>query len=104
MSLIGSTSFGFAQNTIHNFQNTVLNSGIVFDKRHKNYALFHKQLICSTNGVKHHYFLVTDFMLDGMSKPEVAEYIKNMADYRIDLDKKPDDAEPAASFRKLNVD
>ena len=26
MSFIGSTSFGFAQNTIHNFQNTVLNS------------------------------------------------------------------------------
>ena len=26
MSLIGSTSFGFAQNTIHDFQNTVLNS------------------------------------------------------------------------------
>ena len=26
MSLIGSTSFGFAQNTMHNFQNTVLNS------------------------------------------------------------------------------
>ena len=25
MSLIGSTSFGFAQNTMHNFQNTVLN-------------------------------------------------------------------------------
>ena len=25
MSLIGSTSFGFAQNTIHDFQNTVLN-------------------------------------------------------------------------------
>ena len=26
MSLIGSTSFGFALNTIHDFQNTVLNS------------------------------------------------------------------------------
>ena len=26
MSLIGSTSFGFAQNTMHDFQNTVLNS------------------------------------------------------------------------------
>ena len=26
MSLIGSTSFGFAQNTIHVFQNTILNS------------------------------------------------------------------------------
>ena len=26
MSLIGSTSFDFAQNTIHDFQNTVLNS------------------------------------------------------------------------------
>ena len=26
MSLTGSTSFGFAQNTIHDFQNTVLNS------------------------------------------------------------------------------
>ena len=26
MSLIGSTSFGFAQNTINNFQNTVLDS------------------------------------------------------------------------------
>ena len=26
MSLKGSTSFGFAQNTIHDFQNTVLNS------------------------------------------------------------------------------
>ena len=26
MSLIGSTSFGFAQNTIDDFQNTVLNS------------------------------------------------------------------------------
>ena len=26
MSLIGSTSFGFAQNTIHGFQNTVLNT------------------------------------------------------------------------------
>ena len=26
MGLIGSTSFGFAQNTIHDFQNTVLNS------------------------------------------------------------------------------
>ena len=26
MSLIGSTSFGFAQITIHDFQNTVLNS------------------------------------------------------------------------------
>ena len=26
MSLIGSTSFGFAQNTMHYFQNTVLNS------------------------------------------------------------------------------
>ena len=26
MSLIGSTSFGFAQNTIHGFQNIVLNS------------------------------------------------------------------------------
>ena len=26
MSLIGSTSFGFAQNTIYDFQNTVLNS------------------------------------------------------------------------------
>ena len=26
ISLIGSTSFGFAQNTIHDFQNTVLNS------------------------------------------------------------------------------
>ena len=26
MSLIGSTSFSFAQNTIHDFQNTVLNS------------------------------------------------------------------------------
>ena len=25
-SLIGSTSFGFAQNTIHDFQNTVINS------------------------------------------------------------------------------
>ena len=37
MSLIGSSSFGFAQNTIHEFQNTVLNSsGIVFDTCHKN--------------------------------------------------------------------
>ena len=26
MSLIGSTSFGFAQNMMHDFQNTVLNS------------------------------------------------------------------------------
>ena len=26
MSLIGSNSFGFAQNTIHGFQNTLLNS------------------------------------------------------------------------------
>ena len=26
MSLIGSTYFGFTQNTIHDFQNTVLNS------------------------------------------------------------------------------
>ena len=26
MSLIGSTSFGLAQNTIHDFQNTILNS------------------------------------------------------------------------------
>ena len=26
MNLIGSTSFGFAQNTMHDFQNTVLNS------------------------------------------------------------------------------
>ena len=26
MGLIGSTSFGFAQNTLHDFQNTVLNS------------------------------------------------------------------------------
>ena len=26
MSLIGSTSFGFAQNTMHDFKNTVLNS------------------------------------------------------------------------------
>ena len=26
MSLIGSTSFGFAQNTIHDFHNTLLNS------------------------------------------------------------------------------
>ena len=26
MSLMGSTSFGFAQNMIHDFQNTVLNS------------------------------------------------------------------------------
>ena len=26
MSLLGSTSFGFAQNTRHDFQNTVLNS------------------------------------------------------------------------------
>ena len=26
MSLIGSTSFGFAQNTMHGFQNTILNS------------------------------------------------------------------------------
>ena len=26
MSLIGSTSFGFSQNTIHDFQNTILNS------------------------------------------------------------------------------
>ena len=26
MSLIGSTFFGFAKNTIHDFQNTVLNS------------------------------------------------------------------------------
>ena len=26
MSLIGSTSYGFAQNTMHDFQNTVLNS------------------------------------------------------------------------------
>ena len=26
ISLIGSTSFGFAQNTIHDFQNTVVNS------------------------------------------------------------------------------
>ena len=26
MSLIGSTSFGYSQNMIHNFQNTVLNS------------------------------------------------------------------------------
>ena len=26
MSLIGSTSFGFAQDTMHNFQNIVLNS------------------------------------------------------------------------------
>ena len=25
MSFIGSTSFGFAQNTIHDFQNTILN-------------------------------------------------------------------------------
>ena len=32
MSLIGSTSFGFAQNTIHDFQNTVLNRGIIFEK------------------------------------------------------------------------
>ena len=37
MSVIGSTSFGFAQNTIHDFQHTVLtHSGIVFDKSHKN--------------------------------------------------------------------
>ena len=38
MSLIGSTSFGFAQNTIYDFQSTVLKtqSGIVFDKCHKN--------------------------------------------------------------------
>ena len=26
MNLMGSTSFGFAQNTTHDFQNTVLNS------------------------------------------------------------------------------
>ena len=33
IGLIGSTSFGFAQNTIHDFQN---HSGIVFDKYHEN--------------------------------------------------------------------
>ena len=37
MSLIESTAFGFAQNTIHDFQNTVLNSKWhVLDKCHKN--------------------------------------------------------------------
>ena len=36
MSLIGSTSFGFTQNMMHDFKNTVLTrSGIVFDKCHK---------------------------------------------------------------------
>ena len=40
MSSIGSTSFGFPQHTIHDFQNTVLNyGGIVFDKCHKNLDL-----------------------------------------------------------------
>ena len=41
MSLIGSTSFGFAQNTMHDFQNTVLKtqSGIVFDKCNKKLIL-----------------------------------------------------------------
>ena len=33
MSLVGSTYFGFAQNTVYYFQNTVLNS--VFDKCNK---------------------------------------------------------------------
>ena len=37
MNLIGSTSFRFAQNTIHDFQNTSrTHSGIVFDKCQKN--------------------------------------------------------------------
>ena len=38
MGLIGSAFFGFAQNTIHGFQNTLLNS--VFDKCHKKSDLF----------------------------------------------------------------
>ena len=29
MSLIGSTSFGYAQNTMHDFQNTILNSRVL---------------------------------------------------------------------------
>ena len=33
MSLTEFTSFGFAQNTLHDFQNT--HSGMVFDKYHK---------------------------------------------------------------------
>ena len=41
LGLIGSTSFGFAQNTLHDFRNIILNySGIAFDKFHKkNYNL-----------------------------------------------------------------
>ena len=39
MSLTGSSSFRFAQNTIHDFQNTYrTHSGIVFDKCHNKNA------------------------------------------------------------------
>ena len=51
MSLIGSTSFGFAQNTIHVFQNTVLNSfGSVYGKCHKNNSLHGASPIWATGG------------------------------------------------------
>ena len=44
MSLLGSTSFGFAQSTIHDFQNTVSGSK-EFQKRHSSCRTFQKVLI-----------------------------------------------------------
>ena len=54
MSFIGSTSFSFAQNTIHNFRNTHgTHSGIVCDKcHHKNMNEASTGQYGSTNATK----------------------------------------------------
>ena len=52
-------------------------------------------------------FWLTDGVIKGMQQPDTARYINFMSDYNnfgVDESKRPADDEPAASFRKLNVD
>ena len=56
MILTGSNFFGFAENTTHDFQNTVLNSfsGIVFDICHKKSDVPSKQTVFTYYYVQHY--------------------------------------------------
>ena len=61
MSLIGSTSFGFAQNTMHDFQNTVLNS-----KWHSLRQMPQKQQSCRRSS---HHKITAILYTGGMDRP-----------------------------------
>lgn len=51
-------------------------------------------------------FYISDDMIADMMKPEFRNYMNELSSgkYKVDLSKKPKEAEPVATYRKLNVD